>query len=332
MSNNFAGKRVLLIAPKFFGYEADIHREIERRGAQVDFIPDRPFSSSWLKAIARVYRPAVTIYSERAMDRRIREICGSAPYDVVLVIIGEGLTENHIRTLRILNPKARFVLYMWDSFDNKKFVRRNLRHFDAASTFDREDAKAYGMQFRPLFYVPGFDQDATQAIKYEVSFIGTAHSDRYRIVHNLQAALPKNARTFFYLYLQAPWVFIVRRVFDRNLSGSKRNEFRFDPIPKSKVQEVFSHSFAILDIEHPKQTGLTMRTFEAIGARKKLITTNQDVINYDFYHPNNILICQRNKALQIPAGFFDKPYQELDKALRYKYSVAGWIDEVLGAQ
>lgn len=329
MSNSLTGKRVLLIAPKFFGYEADIQREIERRGAQVDFLPDRPFTSSWLKAMARVYRPAVSVYSERAMEQRIRETC-TAPYDVVLVIIGEALTESHIRTLRSLNPKARFVLYMWDSFDNKKFVKQNLVHFDAASTFDRQDAKACGMQFRPLFYVPGFDQGDQQAIEYEVSFIGTAHSDRYRIVHNLQAALPKGARTFFYLFLQAPWVFTVRRVFDRNLAGSRRDEFRFDSIPKAKVQQVFARSFAILDIEHPKQTGLTMRTFEAIGARKKLITTNRDVANYDFYHPENILICERNKMPEIPAGFFQTPYRELDAELMHKYSLAGWLDDVLG--
>ena len=35
---------------------------------------------------------------------------------------------------------------------------------------------------------------------------------------------------------------------------------------------------------------MTMRVFEAFGAGKKLITTNADIINYDFYRPENIYI------------------------------------------
>ena len=40
----------------------------------------------------------------------------------------------------------------------------------------------------------------------------------------------------------------------------------------------------VLDSAQDGQLGLTIRVLEAIGAKKKIITTNEDVINYDFYY------------------------------------------------
>lgn len=65
-----------------------------------------------------------------------------------------------------------------------------------------------------------------------------------------------------------------------------------------------------------------------IGMNKKMITTNQDIRNYDFYNPENICILNRRKpALNMN---FKSDYMTLDKALYNKYSLESWIYEVLG--
>jgi len=81
----------------------------------------------------------------------------------------------------------------------------------------------------------------------------------------------------------------------------------------------------VIDIQHPNQTGLTMRTIEAIGSYTKILTTNHDIINYDFYNPNNVLIIDRNNP-QFDNDFFSKPIVPYEKDLYYKYSIEGWID------
>ena len=74
------------------------------------------------------------------------------------------------------------------------------------------------------------------------------------------------------------------------------------------IAQYCSESRAILDIAHPLQTGLTMRTIEVLfGIGRKLITTNKDIINYDFYNENNILIINREN-LEIPKSFFEKEF------------------------
>ena len=322
-------KRVLLVAPKFFGYEVEIQKELEKRGAEVIFLSDRPFSSSVLKAVARVFRPAISWYSEKKLAEKIRGF-GGAKFDIVFVVIGEAFTPTILKQIRRQHPGAKFVLYMWDSFDNKKYIKKNLAYFDVVSTFDRGDASSYNLKFRPLFYVPGYSESEKIPSEFDLSFVGTAHSDRYQVVKSVRAALPPNVRTFFFLFLQAPWVYTVRRLLDRKMAGSQRKDFSFDSISKDRVQLIFSQSLAILDIEHPKQTGLTMRTFEALGAEKKLITTNPQVVDYDFYDPANILVFKRGDKLKVPDDFFSTPYKPLSKSLKDKYSLSGWLDEVLG--
>ena len=60
-----------------------------------------------------------------------------------------------------------------------------------------------------------------------------------------------------------------------------------------------------------------------------MITTNKDIVNYDFYNRNNICVIDR-KNITIPISFFDNEYENNDKEILYKYSVKGWIDDVFG--
>lgn len=71
-----------------------------------------------------------------------------------------------------------------------------------------------------------------------------------------------------------------------------------------------------------------MRTIEMIGLKKKLITTNKDIVNYDFYNENNILVVDRNN-FKLDTDFINKPYQELDERIYKKYSLESWIKTLL---
>lgn len=321
--------RVLLIAPRFFGYEHEIAAGLTSSGYEVDFLPDRPFNNPLMKAMMR-FRPELG--GHRACDqffaRRLEEL-GRNNFSTILVIQGEGVTSNTLMTIRKAYPRARMVFYTWDSLENKPFSRKNLSMYDHCSTFDPVDAKKYGMYFRPLFYTDGFDRPADTAYAYDLSFIGTVHSDRYRIVHALLKQLPTDTRTFVYLYLQAPWMYDLRKIFTNTVDGAKRDEFRFEPLSKDVVQATFFRSRAVLDIEHVNQRGATMRTMEALGSKRKMVTTNVTLRDYDFYNPLNIQIIDR-KVPRLDHEFLRSPYQALPEEIRQKYSMRQWIREVCG--
>ena len=324
-------KRVLLITPYFFGYEAEISAELKRRGALVDILPDRPFTSPFLKAVTRFRRELILGMADHYFLNAIEKF-GRTRYDYILVIQGEAISTNLLTKLRGSFPSAVFILYMWDSFKNKKSLIPNMKHFDKCMTFDPHDANHYDLKFRPLFFSPGFQLDISPKVApvYDISFIGTAHSDRYKIVSQISDGLPLLTHYYWYLFLQAPWVFWLRKVGDSNFKGAKKNEFNFNALAKSEVQDIFFKSTSILDIEHPAQTGLTMRTFETIGASKKLITTNKNIRDYAFFNEKNIMVIDRSKPIQIPKSFFDTPYVPPSKELYASYSIAHWLEEVLG--
>ena len=317
--------QALLIAPRYFGYETDIVEELQRQGAQVDMLPDRPFESPLFKAATR-FRPELTrSVADRFFAERLEQLA-RRQYDLILVVQGESVTCSTLSAMRAAYPRARLVFYTWDSLKNKPFARANLRHYDDCLSFDPVDSKRHGMRYRPLFFSRGFERPVPAMFEYDISFVGTVHSDRYRVVRRVAEALPAGAHAHWYLYMQAPWMYLARRLFTHAVAGSRRADFRFQTLNKAAVQQIFFDSKAVLNIEHPKQTGLTMRTIETVGSGTKLITTNAAVREYDFYDRNNICVVDRTDPF-IDPSFLETPYAAVPAHIYQRYRLSQWVND-----
>lgn len=326
----FNGRRVLFIAPIFFGYENDIADALRRKGAEVDFLCDRPFNSPFLKAVTRVRRSLIQPISMSYYTQEI-EGFGRSHYDYIFILLGECINSAALAKLRSIYPRAKLVWYMWDSLRNRPDLHRNLDFFDHCLTFDRQDAREFGMQYRALFFPrkAGEANSSNNKIRHDISFIGTAHSDRFKIINEVKQSLDEEISFYNYLFLQAPWVYRAYKIFNRsNFKNAKKKDFEYTPLNRDRVYQVFQESFAVLDIEHPQQSGMTMRTFETVGAEKKLITTNRSIVDEDFFNPANVIVFERGKNIDISRDFFKTPYEKIDEKLYRKYSIDGWIDEI----
>jgi hypothetical protein len=325
------GKRILFIAPPFFGYHIDVIAEFESRGAIVDWLPDRPFDSPAAKAITRLF-PSWVLPAANRLYSHLLSRFGASRYDFIFVINGQTLSCRFIQLLRTSYPAARFILYMWDSVANRKHVQRNFCLFDRVLSFDPRDVAAFGLQLRPLFFGSGFTAPLiAEPSLYHISFIGTVHSDRFNVVDCLRSRLSDGIHAYWYLYLQAPWVLSVYRCLKPQMRSAKASDFKFVPLDKATVHYVFSRSRVILDIAHPRQAGLTMRTFETLGSNKKLVTTNAAVRDYDFYQEANVCVVDRSAPI-VSTDFLEAPFELLSPAVSHRYSISGWLDEVLGFQ
>lgn len=58
------------MAPRFFGYEKEIEDQLISRGAEVDFVLDRPFDTPFMKAITKVRREWVIGSADRYIIMR----------------------------------------------------------------------------------------------------------------------------------------------------------------------------------------------------------------------------------------------------------------------
>ena len=78
----------------------------------------------------------------------------------------------------------------------------------------------------------------------------------------------------------------------------------------------------VVDVPDKIQSGLTMRTFEALGARKKLLTTNMNIRSYSFFFSGNIA----TNINEVDDLFINSDYTELDsESSRDLRSVTEWV-------
>ena len=325
----FKGKRILLFAPNFFGYEKDITSKLVEMGAAVDFFDERPSNKSIFKAALRLNAKSMAI-AVNNYYRKIMEQLNGKNFDYVFVVNAEAITTEIVDALRSRFRNARFVLYMWDSVRNKKNTISLISHFDSVYSFDRFDAESMnGVCFKPLFYTDDY-KPCYAPIKYDLVFAGTAHADRFMIVEKFKAFAKSNNISFHtFLYLHSPLMYYYQKFSDKSFrTAASIDDFSFKKMSKTGLIEIMCAGKAVLDIQHPNQTGLTMRTFEVMALQKKLITTNQDIVNYDFYRPENVYVIDRN-APYIETGFFDKAFAHLEPQLLYQYSIESWLKTLL---
>jgi hypothetical protein len=325
----FKGKKILFFSANFFGYQEEISAKLRFLGAEVDPFDERPKNSFLYKALIRLDKRLLKKRLDEYYENIISQ-CENKEYDFVFFLKAEAITQSKLRKLRKTQPNAIFILYMWDSIDNCPSVQNLFDLFDKIYSFDFTDVKAHSkLLFRPLFYLDDYSKlKNPDRNKHEISFIGTGHSDRYLIVSKIRRfCIENNFSHYFFVYLQDPKIYYARKLFSRSFKFAKKSDFSFIPLKKNDILKIIEESNCVLDIERPIQRGLTMRTIEVLGARKKLITTNKDIVNYDFFNKNNILVIDRDQPV-IDIHFIRGEYQDLPDDIYQKYSIGNWLIEV----
>lgn len=326
---NLKGKSILFISPSFFGYERAIKNRLQDLGAKVDYYDERPANSFWSKAFIRINRNILSYVINRYYSV-INYLTKDCFYDYIFVINIEAMPYSFLQYQKIRNPNVKFILYMWDSVSNKKNTVGYLPFFDIVFSFDKSDCDQFrNIKFRPLFFLNEYTEISNYNLfEYDISFIGTAHSDRYLLIMNIQEQIiSKGLKAYWYLYLQSKKLFFWNKICNLAYRKAKLSDFSYVSLSKEYILDIIKKSKAILDIQHPKQVGLTMRSIEMLGAKRKLITTNLAIKNYDFYSPNNILIVDRNNPV-ILKDFLLSDYTPIEKDIYNKYSLDGWLEDI----
>lgn len=327
----FHKKKVLLFSPHFFGYGEAIADKIKSYGAEVHYHDERPGNDFMTKALIRIDKSLLN----RKIHKYYKNIIGSLKadhYDYVLFLNLEAISEKDLFELKRMQSNAVFIMYMWDSVKNKKHTASLLPYFDLKHTFDKDDSENQSYEsfnFRPLFFLDEYRNLRKDVSKEaDILFVGTVHSDRYQLlmkIRNLCESMGK--KTDFFMFFQSKKLFYARKASDKSFAKAKIGDFQFVPLTKEKLIRKLERSKVVLDIQHPSQTGLTMRTIEMIGAEKKIATTNSRIKDYDFYNPNNILCLDRNN-IELNESFFETEYEALNEDVYHSYSIEGWLEVI----
>lgn len=326
--------KILLIMPNFFNYPSMICEQLENDGHEVDFFDDRPSTNSFVKAAIRIKRDVLTHMISRYFNSIMDKI-GKKRYDKVLVISGQSFsfTETMVQKLKSNQKQAEFVLYQWDAIRNFGYIEHLQKYFDRCYSFDRSDVAANSnLKFLPLFYADSYEKIGKMKpdeYKYDFMFVGTAHPKKYKYVKEMSEKLkPACSKQFIYFFFPSRLVYIYRKFKNPELKGAKYNDFHYTPISGDEMMKLLSESKCVLDSAQTGQLGLTIRVLETFGAKRKLITTNPDIVNYDFYCPENIYLYEDH--FDFDSAFFKEPYKEIAQDVYEKYALRNWLKELIG--
>lgn len=327
---NLRGKKILLFAPgseDSYGYEVKV--ALESMGAEVKIYDERPSKSPILKILFRLCRKCVALYINRYFNNIVKENSRDN-FDYIFVIRGEVFSKYIVRKLRKIYNKAIFILFLWESIEcNDK--RDLFSLFDKVFSFDKADVSKYNnLIFRPLFYLDEYRllSDKTHEYDNDIIFIGTVYSDRYAFIIQLDDYFRnQNIKTYYYLLFKSRLLYLKERIFNKAFKSTKMKDFHYSSLCKMEVLRNVARSRVSLDIQHPKQTGLSIRCIEMLGAKRKLITTNSDIKTYDFYDKNNILIIDHTN-INIDPDFIKSPYWDIDNVIYEKYSIHEWLNDI----
>lgn len=321
------GKKILFIAPKFFGYEIQIVQAMQKLGATVFFCSDKPSENVWVKILLRLFPKLVWPFANRIyiawLDKQKLDKC-----DLVFIVKGEAISPKFLRILRLRYPTARFVFYMWDSIANVKHTVEKFVFFDSISSFDSLDCRAYPqIRYRPLFFINQYQPTVEAVEKSGLFFFGTLNGDRPKVLARVVRALGEGIPFDYGLFVRSKWELLLRKWVDSSFDVLEKERLIFQPIPATVIKQRMSECNCVLDIEHPKQAGLTMRTFEVLASGKKLITTNMSIREEAFFDETLICIIDRNNP-NIPLDFMRAPSNPMLADFFQRNSLNGWLQEL----
>lgn len=323
------GKKILFFCVQTFNMEKELVSQLQKHGALVTYYDERPVNNNFTKGMIRINRKLLQRKINKYYKNILKEI-RNEKFDFLFVNRGEVIPKFFLEEFIKLQPNCLRIFYTWDSFENHSHGLSILEYFQKKFTFDRRDAEKYSIGFRPLYFTDGYREilESKTHKKIDLLFLGTAHSDRY-VISNLigEWCMKNHLVAYNYYYMQGRFVYLYKKYFDPSFKAFDYKKLNFKGLSLSEIINFYDQSNVILDISHPGQSGLTMRTFEAIGAGKKLITTNADIRRYPFYNSKNIFVFDR-KEIHLEEDFFFNEYEPLEKDLYNKCSIDGWIEDV----
>ncbi|MBC8753688.1 hypothetical protein H2O64_03345 [Kordia sp. YSTF-M3] len=311
-----SSKKVLIIAPFAFGYTAHIQKALQQYetiDAEILYLDQPAFSYK------NTFHKAQNFFSKLFLGKNLKKtfvtdrikasLVELGKQDEIFIIRPDMLNDDLLRFIKSYTNK--FIAYYYDS--TRRFPRKTdiIPMFDKVYSYDRLDVSTYNLDFLTNYI---FEESNHQEFEYQFFNIST-NDYRFPLLENLANYLK-----------QHKWTYNIQ-VYNGSEMPAEHVEIITTQKSITEVSELIQKAKIIVEIQRTEQVGLSFRIFEALGHRKKLITTNKDIVNYDFYHSQNILVVDEHN-IEIPEDFVTSPYVEIDSTILSNYKIENWVKPI----
>ncbi len=314
LKDTFNGKRVLFIGVKFYDYHLEIKRKMEEYGASVSFFSERDTSIKY-GIVNRLFHSKLDKYQELHYSSVLKKT-DQIKFDYLFVIRGFKMPLSFVKTIKKKNPGIKCIMYQWDANTNSPFINLPEKHnvlpeFEKIFSFDFKDVEEHRfLKYSPTFHTDEFLKLANsnhQKCTYDFFYFGSYLPERYAGLlkfREFAEAGGHKLKTHFYMSYRYYQI--------EKLKGTvlDKSVINFKPMTRQEYLDLFMQSKAIVDVSNAKQTGLAMRVIDAIGAGKKVLTTNGWIVKEPSYNTKQIQIIDIDN-ITIPEGFLEEKLEFL---------------------
>lgn len=315
--------KITLISFDNWGFNQHIANALEHKNHTVNHIDFSKFTYKYPSVFYKVYNFFLKTFFKQNLKTKFYGKCileelekNKKQQDLILTIKGDFIAPEFAKQIKNYTKKS--VAFFNDNTKRCPKIIRVLPCFDEVFSFEKEDCKKYNLKFKSNF-IYNFkekkkDNNPIEFEIFNISSIGKRTSLIVKIVEQLNL---KSIKHKFIIHDKK-----------KKLKPNPLLTLINSPISLEEVATYIEKSNTLLDIHRDNQSGLSFRVFECMGLHKKLITTNFNVKEYDFYNENNILVIDANNPV-IDADFFEKPYEEIPENIVFKYRLTGWVKEFI---
>lgn len=316
-------QKILFMMPGYYGFNEVVNDGLTKySGFTVNNI-----DTATKKVYRNISDRAINFFSKFLLSKNLKPLMREKrifqsinkfeKYDYLIVNRADIISPTNLDLA--FSKSRRSVLILWDSLHKIPTDKSVLSKFDVVYSFDQEDCRKFGFEkIENFHFFDSIDQNITP--KYDAVFLGTLDSRIEKINAVIKTLKENNNKSVkAYLYSNAK----------KDVIFSKNIEIFSDVIPFKNAYQYALNGKVIIDIGHDNQSGLSFRFFEAMAFRKKIITTNKSVINYDFYRSDNIFIIEDIDEIEIPDTFWNEPYKELSIEMVDKYHLKNWVYKII---
>ena len=211
--------------------------------------------------------------------------------DTQYYVISTGFSPIDIKYLeRKRNTfKIKYILFTLDAWDDLRYSKVNRcynekLHFDMIITLDNADADKYGFLYSDHHYSMISNTTPLEST-CDLYYIGV-NKGRYKTLLDIFSHLKSGGVSMYYRIADVPQT---ERKYQEEIVYSSYQ----DRLSYPDVIDGIKTANCILEVLIDKQTGATLRYYEAVCYNKKLLTNNKNVVNLPFYNPDYIHVFEK---------------------------------------
>lgn len=334
-------KKILLLVPDDYSLYILIERNLKELGFEVITVLHNSVKFKYknlLQRLSNLFRKVVdnnTSYKEKLREAHtaeclVKEIEVYDHFDYCLVIRADFFHED---VLYKAKAKSNYMVsYHYDGLGRNPSIYDRIPMFDRFYVFDEEDLISDGQVKTYLSHNFYFDYDENQKKEglwpYSLYFLGFYNETREKLLLDFFQLANTNLD-----FVKFQVVFLPKDLEHLPKYEQRGVECLTDLVPFEEYLQRVKQAQVIVDFVISDHKGLSFRIFEGLKYHKKVITTNSNIVKYDFYTPDNFYVLNRDTLNEVELlKFLSGPYKPINETIRLKYSFSHWVKNVLNIE